>query len=191
MISNLIQHITNYVQLSDKDVDILKSFVTERSLRKKETLLEEGNKCHANYFVSKGCLRSYFINPKGDEQILQFAIENWWISDYESLVKNSNSTLYIQAVEDCKIVAFSSKDEEGLYNAIPQLERYFRLIYQKAYMAAILRTRYLYEYSREELYRHFLNNFPEFVQRIPNYMLASYLGFSPEYLSEIRKKIVS
>lgn len=189
--NNLIQHINNYIQLSDKETRILEDSLTSSNFRKKEIVLEEGEKCHSNYFVSKGCLRSYFINPKGDEQILQFAIENWWISDYESLLKNTNSTLYIQAVEDCEIIAFGKKDEEPLFDAIPQLERYFRLIYEKAYMASILRTRYLYEYSREELYRHFLNNFPQFAQRIPNYMMASYLGFSPEYLSEIRKKIVS
>ncbi len=158
---------------------------------KKENLLTEGKVCEANYFVANGCLRMFFVNDKGVEQTIQFAIENWWLSDYQSFQSRSPSGFWIQAVEKSDLMAITYRQQEDLLQQFPQMERYFRLIHQRAHAAAQSRIRFLYDFSREELYHHFIKSFPGFVQRIPQYLLASYLGFTPEYLSEIRNKKLS
>ena len=130
----------------------------------------------------------FFLNSKGAEQTVQFAIENWWIADYLSFDNRTRSEFSIQAVEESEILAIDYESQERMLHRYPKLERYFRLIHQKAHSASQSRIKFLYDLSREDLYRHFCNNYPQFVQRIPQYLLASYLGFTPEYLSEIRRK---
>lgn len=188
MESQLIQHIRKYVGLTEEEVRTLLRYVQPVSLKKKEYLFREGDLCPANYFVEKGCLRLFFITEKGTEQITQFALENWWITDHMSPGNQVPSHFYLQAIEPAEICILPYRTQEDLFRELPQLERYFRLITQRAFAAAQQRMKYQHDFSREEQYHHFHGLFPEFVQRIPQYMLASYLGFTPEYLSEIRKK---
>lgn len=185
---HFIQHIANYVHLSDTEIQLLGNYLMPVSAAKKEHLLREGQICRNLYFVEKGCLRMYFINEKGIEQTIQFAIENWWLADYMSYDRQKPSQFYIQAIEHSEIYALDYEAQHALIASLPKIERYFRLMLQKAYAASQMRIKYLYELSREEGYKHFAANYPAFVQRIPQYMLASYLGFTPEYLSELRKK---
>jgi CRP/FNR family transcriptional regulator len=185
---NLIAHIKKQVVLDEQEIEYLSNKVTLLTIKKKDFLLQEGGICKANYFVEKGCLRMFFINDKGIEQITQFAIENWWISDYMSFGKQLASNFYIQAVETSEIIVIHQNLQEELLKELPQLERYFRLNMQRALGAAQQRVKFFHDFSKEESYRHFISSFPEFVQRIPQYMLASYLGLTPEYLSELRKK---
>lgn len=187
-ISSLVHHIRQYVSLADDEAPILRAHFNLVEVKKKTNLLIEGQICKASFFVEKGCLRQFFIDKKGNEQITQFAIENWWMADYMSLGKQAPSSFYIQAVEPTILWSLGWQAQEKLLHALPQMERYFRLILQQAYAASQLRLKYLYDLSREELYYHFSSQFPAFMQRIPQYMLASFLGFTPEYLSEIRKK---
>ena len=130
----------------------------------------------------------YFISKKGIEQITQFAIDGWWISDYQSLVNNIPSEYYIQAVEETKLISIEVNNFDILLTELPQVEKYFRKIMQKAIAGAQLRSKLMYEMSKEEFYVHFSSTFPEFMSRVPQYMIASYLGLTPEYLSELRKK---
>ena len=148
----------------------------------------EGKICHDNYFVVKGCLRMFFINDKGVEQTIQFAIENWWLAEYVSFETHQPSQFYIQAVEKSEILAISYQAQEEMLLQFPRMERYFRLIHQRAHAASQSRIKSLYGFSREEMYYHFCRRYPAFVQRVPQYLLASFLGFTPEYLSEIRSK---
>lgn len=187
---NLIEHINKYVELNDEQVQLVLDNIKPITLKKKSYLLEEGQICSSLYFVEKGCLRFFFINDKGTEQITQFAIENWWIADYMSFDTQSPSQFYIQAIENTEVYAFDCHNQEKVFSQLPQLERYFRLVLHRAYSAAQLRMKYLYDFTKEESYQHFITRFPEFVQRIPQYMLASYLNLTPEYLSEIRKNIL-
>jgi CRP/FNR family transcriptional regulator len=188
MYANFISHLRKYVDLSAEEEMLLLSNIKALQLHKKDFLNKEGEICKANYFVEKGLLRMYFINDKGIEQVTQFALENWWIADYMSLSTQSSSHFYIQAVETSTIIAVEHHQQEKLLKQIPQLERYFRLVMQRAYAAAQMRVRFFHVHTKEENYRHFIRLFPQFVQRIPQYMLASYLGLTPEYLSELRKK---
>lgn len=188
MYQNLFDHIKKYVSLTSTDEGIIASALDCRTLKNKEFVLEEGQICSANYFVANGCLRMFEINSNGADQILQFGIDNWWITDYNSLDFQRPSKLNIQAVQSSTVIVLPNKIQEELFQKIPALERYFRLILQRAYSASQLRVHYIFNQSGEERYRHFSSSFPDFVQRVPQYMLASYLGFTPEFLSKIRGK---
>lgn len=189
MSTALIDHIRAYVRLDDNHVAAIRDYMQPISLRKKEFLLKEGQLCKGDYFVEKGCLRMFFVNEKGLEQITYFAIENWWLSDYMSLIRDLPAAHNIQAIEDSRVLMLSKVDQDKLLEEVPVLERYFRIMQQRANAAAQMRIKQLYEMSKEEHYLRFLERYPEFVQRVPQYMLASFLGLTPEYLSEIRKKL--
>jgi len=185
---NFLQHIKNIVPLDEEETRTLASYIRIIKVKKKAFLLEEEQICKSNYFVEKGCLRMFFINEKGTEQITHFALENWWIADYMSFSMQTKSQFFIQAIEESEIIAIDFHRQEALFTALPKLERYFRIMLQRAYAASQMRVKFFHDYSKEESYRHFISLFPKFAQRIPQYMLASYLGLTPEYLSELRKK---
>ncbi|WP_183561195.1 Crp/Fnr family transcriptional regulator [Mucilaginibacter sp. SP1R1] len=190
MPANLINHIKKFIELTEADAELIQSAVTVKLVKKKAFLLQPDQICRETYFVSKGCLRLYFINKKLNEQITQFAIENWWMTDYSSLESGKPSTYYIQAVENCEVVVINKTRLDELFKQVPALERYFRIVQQRAFTAAQKRIEYIYSFSDEERYRHFSSLFPDFIQRIPQYMLASYLGFTPQFMSKIRAKKV-
>ena len=188
MFSNFLKHISKYSELDEVPVGILQKYFKSTSYKKKDYLLHEGQICNSIHFVEKGCLRMYFINDRLNEQITQFALENWWISDYFSFANNSPSEYFIQTVEKSEILSIDKNDFEALLKELPEMERYFRIIMQRNVTASQIRLKQMYELSKEEFYLQFCNSFPEFIQRVPQYMIASYLGLTPEYVSELRKK---
>lgn len=185
------EHINKLIGINDDEYSKILPYITERSVPKKHNLLVEGKVCRDSYFVAKGCLRMFFVNDKGVEQTIQFALENWWLADYTSLSLQKPSGFYIQSVEASVLLVLDHAKQEEMLKEVPRMERYFRLVHQRAHAASQFRFRFFYEYSREKLYTEFVRQFPEFVQRIPQYLLASYLGFTPEYLSELRRKHIS
>ncbi|OIQ22582.1 MAG: cyclic nucleotide-binding protein [Flavobacterium sp. MedPE-SWcel] len=188
MFSEIIAHICNYITLTEEDVRELTDTLQIKEVNKKEHLLKAGEVCCNNYFIIKGCFRLYLITDKGAEQIVQFGIENWWITDYVSLKSGKPSEFYLQATEDAQVVVLNKAIEEELFAKIPQLERYFRLVLERAYSAQLIRIHYIFNLTGEEQYKIFNGEFPEFVQRVPQYMLASFLGITPESLSRLRAK---
>jgi len=191
MLENLKNHIARFVEIDEQDYAEILPYFRVVQAKKKQNLLTEGKICKSNYFVSKGCLRLFFVNEKGIEQTIQFALENWWIADYTSFSSQKPSGFYIQAVEKSEVLALDFVSQEEMLNRFPQMERYFRLVHQRAHAAAQFRIKFLYSLSKEEFYNHFNKLYPEFVQRIPQYLLASFLGLTPEYLSEIRGRKIS
>lgn len=186
MYDTLFRHIEKFVLLEPSEIDILESYLSLSNIKKKEHVLKEGEICNTMYFISKGCMRQYIINSKGTEQTLQFGIENWWITDYLSYHNHVPSHFYIQAVENTEVIAIDKSILESVLIQIPKLERYFRIVSQKSFGAAQMRIKFLFTMSAEERYHHFNDLNPEFVQRVPQYMLASYLDFSAEFMSKIR-----
>ncbi|WP_346236232.1 Crp/Fnr family transcriptional regulator [Niabella insulamsoli] len=181
-------HLNKFIMITDTEFEAISSFFTIISVKKKQNLLTEGAICRSHYFVLQGCLRKFFINEKGVEQTTEFAIENWWVTDHISYEHRRPSEFFIQAVEPAHLLMITKDKQDELLQAHPTMERYFRFIYQRAYAAAQMRTKYIFGLSKEAFYHHLNNHYPEFVQRIPQYLIASYLGFTPEYLSEIRAK---
>ncbi|MGQ8336728.1 Crp/Fnr family transcriptional regulator [Sunxiuqinia sp. A32] len=188
MFTNLIHSIQQHIDLDEKEISILCNYIDSHQLKKKDFLLKEGDVCHDLFFVEKGCLRMYFIDERAVEQITQFAIDRWWMSDYFSFMDRTPSEYYIQAVEKSEILSISHTAFEEMLKELPKMERYLRISMQRALAASQLRIKYMYELTKEEFYIHFSTSFPEFMQRVPQYMIASYLGLTPEYVSELRKK---
>lgn len=188
MISELTAHIEKFTPLPEAAGDILPAYLERRSYRRKDLLLRAGHICTANYFIIQGCCRSFQVTEKDTELTNHFAIENWWITDYFSLESGKPSEYNIQAIEDTECMVLYRDRQDELFEKLPQLERYFRIISQRAFAAALQRVTYIFGNTGEERYDHFRQLFPDFLQRVPQYMLASYLGFTPEFLSRIRAK---
>lgn len=188
MTDPLLSHIKRFIALSPNEEEMLLGHIEHRQLANKEHILKAGQVCDHYCFVVTGVLRMYATTSSGHEHIVQFGIDNWWICDYQSFESQTPSVFHIQALEPSTVLIIGRKQLEELFQKLPKLERYFRLILQRAYSATLMRVHYIFTSSGEERYRHFNSLFPDFVQRIPQYMLASYLGFTPEFLSKIRAK---
>jgi len=187
MSTELIQHIRQFVSLTNEQADFITANISPRKVAKKEMLLNAGDICRGNHFVVSGCLRLFFTDEQGNERTIQFAIENWWMTDYTSKDRKVPSQYSIQAVEDSIVISLDNQTGDKLFATVPALETYFRKILQRAYSASLFRISLLYSKSKEEMFFNFQQKFPDFVQRVPQYMLASLLGMTPEYLSELRK----
>ncbi len=182
------QHLQKFISVSDEEFEsILESFKTI-TVSKKEILQQEGKLCRYQYFVLTGCLRKFLVNDKGVEVATEFALETWWLSENRAFEYQSEALFSIQAVENSEILTIDSLSMEKLYRDFPIMERYFRFVYQRAFAAYQMRIKYLYTMSKEDYFFHFYDSYPEFVQRVPQYLLASFLGLTPEYLSELRRK---
>lgn len=184
----LIEHIRKSISLSEQEAEDIMSYFKRKDVPKKTILLQEGSYCNDLFFVEKGCLRLFFIDDKGREQITHFAIENWWLTDYLAFDTQTITPVSIQTVEDSRVLQISRSRLNELTAAVPIMERYLRLNLQRAFGAAQRRIMLLYEKSKEAYFLEFIDKHPGFVQRVPQYMLASFLGLTPEYLSELRKK---
>ena len=188
MIAALATYVRNYIDISDQEVQLFYKYLTTKKIKKKEFLLEEGKICKSRYFIISGCLRSYYIDEKGVERILNFGIDRWWFTNYNSLINQSPSENFIQAVEDCEILELNENCFEDLSAKLPKIDRLFRLIMEKTHIAHMNKIKYTRSLSGEDLYKHFILANPKFAQRVPQYMIASYLGLSPEFVSKVRAK---
>lgn len=188
MSKQLFEHINKFIEVNEKDFQEILTFFDLHSLNKKEIIVKAGSRCNYNHFVLNGCLQMFFINDKGTERTIQFAIENWWITDFLAYHHRTITDFYIQAIEDTLFFSITYEKQEQLLSQFPELEKYFRTIYQISYGSSLLRIKYLYDFSKEDIYFHFTEQFPEFAQRVPQYLIASFLGLTPEYVSEIRNK---
>ncbi|AMP99480.1 cyclic nucleotide-binding protein [Pedobacter cryoconitis] len=188
MYQEVLDHIEKYVQLDPRQQQQFCEKLECIKLKKKEFLLEPGKLCKGNYFIVKGCVRQFLINQKLNEQIIHFGIEHWWIADQDSLLNNQPSACYIQAIEETELLLIREKERISLFKEIPPLETYFRIMMQKSFVASQRRIGFIFNLTEEERYRHFSKLYPGFVQRVPQYMLASYLGFTPQFLSRLRAK---
>ncbi|QSW89628.1 Crp/Fnr family transcriptional regulator [Flavobacterium endoglycinae] len=185
------KHIAKFAKVPEDDFEQIIKFFDISEAGKKENLLEQGQICRHHYFVLEGLLRKFYINEKGNEQTTEFAIETWWLTDNFAYENQLPTEFYIQAVEKSTLLCITPEKRQKLLEEFPVMERYFRFVYQRAYAAAQKRIKFLFSFSKEEFYFQAVRNHPEFIQRVPQYLIASYLGFTPEYLSEIRKRALS
>jgi len=186
MKSALVQHIQQFVKVPPAALSAICEGMTLETLSKKDYLLQQDQYCQHQYFILQGCFRCFYINPKGMEQIINFAVENWWLADFDSLLNKRASRLNIQALEEAVVLKITREKLELILLDHPSLERYFRIIYEKIRIADQRRMQFMFDLSGEELYDVFYEANSDFVQRVPQYMLASYLGLTPQFLSKIR-----
>jgi CRP-like cAMP-binding protein len=177
------------VPFSDDELEVIKKHLTPKKLRKKQYLLQEGDVCKFIAFVEKGALRSYTIDDKGVERIIQFAIEGWTISDLYSFLTQEPANYNIDAIEDSELVLISKSAHEDLLTSLPKYESYNRIQLTNAYIALQRRLTSVISLPLEERYNLFTTIYPNIVQRVPQHMIAAYMGLTPETLSRVRKKM--
>lgn len=190
MFDKLFTNIKSKIDISDEELSALKPFFTLKKLRKKQYLLQEGDVCRYIAFVNKGILRSYSIDNKGSEHILQFAFENWWISDMHSYLTGEPSIYTIDAIEDAEMLLITNTAKEQLLQKVPKMERYFRILFQNNVIAIQNRLVCSLSQSAEEKYKKMNDEYSAIIQRVPQHMIASFLGITPETLSRIRKQLL-
>lgn len=184
----LTEHISSYVNFSEEELSEITRFFDIRTYGKKEKLLHAENRCDTLFFVAKGCLQLYFIDDLGNLKATQFAMETWWLTDFLAFQNQRPSNFYVETLEKSTVLSISFSKYQELLEKFPKMEKYYRSIFETAYGAALMRIKYIHSLSKEEMFFSFRESFPEFVQRVPQYVLASFLGLTPEYLSEIKRK---
>lgn len=184
----LISNISQHARLNRAEWDLFTSLLEARSIRKKEFLLREGEVCRYDYFVRKGCLKVCYTDEKGAECIIKFAIENWWVIDLDSFLNYMPSFYYIQAVEDTELFQLSKSNYDLLHERIPAMQQFSNKRWQEGFIALQKRISQNLSLTAEERYAHFKLKYPSLEQRIPQKLIAAYIGVTPEFLSVLRKK---
>jgi len=189
MTSLLKKNIAQHISLGENETEEFCNLFQQKLIKKKSFLLREGEVCKFEGFVTKGIFRVYHIDKSGAEQILYFAIENWWITDIDSFTNEKPSQLFIEAIEDSEVLLISKKDKEFAYANLPKIEKLFRVMTQKTHVA--LQRRMIDNLSKtaDQRYLDFIEKYPQLHQRLSNLQVAAYLGISHEFLSKIRNKI--
>lgn len=177
------------LKLSDDDFYLLTQNLKSKIIRKDDILLRQGEICHFTFFVEKGLLRSYTIDPSGKAHIIQFASENWFITDRSSSFFETPSELFIDAIEESEIVYLDSNFINNAYSAIPVFAEFNEQLLHKHILQQQRRINLLLSASAEERYLEFINLYYDLTLRVPQWMIASYLGITPESLSRVRKEL--
>lgn len=188
--SNILNHLRKVISLTESEEQEFTSILEEVKISKKNFLIEPGDLVNSEYYVVSGCLEAYYLDESGDKHIIQFAVEDWWISDFEAFFNQAPAKLYLETIEDSTLLAINREALEILYTRIPKFERFFRIKTTSAFVS--LRTRILstLQKSGKERYLEFCEAYPKIEQRVPNYHIANYLGLKPESLSRIRKEVL-
>lgn len=190
MYSQINKNISRYVPFDSKELAVFNALLEFKTVPKKTILLQEGEMCTFEAFVIKGCVRKYYIDANGFEVILQFAVENAWVSDISfSSYDDKASRVYIETLEDCEFFLFSPETKEALFTAAPKFERAFRILMQRSLAVTQDRLFYTIAKTATEKYVEFLEHYPTLSQRVAQHYIASYLGISAEFLSKIRTKM--
>jgi CRP-like cAMP-binding protein len=184
----LIYYFKKWTDLTEADEAIILSAFEPVTIKKKSELLVVGQVCRHLYFITKGCIRSFYIDAKGVEHIYQIRMDNSWISDLESYFSLKPSKYNIETLEDSHLLCISFERMEQLLVEVPRLERYFRILFQKAYVNALNRLNATMWETAMDRYNDMLKEHPEVFRRVPLVYIASYLGITPESLSRIRRQ---
>jgi len=189
-IKPFLDYIKQYIELTPEEESLLLSRVRIKKYLKNQFVVQNGDVCRYENFVLSGCLKTFYIDNEGQEHIVMFAIENWWTADLGSFVTQSPADLNVQCLENSELVQVHYNDLQQLYIDIPKLERFFRIIIQKAFVSAQKRIINNFSLPAMDRYLQFREQYPQIEQRVPQYMIASYLGITKEFLSKIRSQLI-
>ncbi|MDX1279427.1 Crp/Fnr family transcriptional regulator [Oceanihabitans sediminis] len=184
-----LDYIGNYITLSKEEEALLFSKIIERNYLKDQYIVQQGDVCKSVNFILSGCTKTFYIDAAGQEHIVGFSIADWWTSDLGSFITQSPADFHVQCIESTKILQFRYEELEVLYQEIPKLERLFRKITERAFVASQKRIIRNFSLTAKERYRIFKDTYPKIEQRVPQYMIASYLGITKEFLSKIKRQL--
>ncbi len=187
----LYQYVSNRIAVTDEQWDIVRACVSVRTFQRKEIIWAAGDACRYGLFVAKGCLRSYVLDEKGKEHVLYFAPENWWMVDNPSLLQSRPSLFFADAIEPTECLVFDKRAFENVMMQFDQTKNILITLLQNN--LSTLQRRLIFTLSRtaQERYLDFVQTYPDLVQRVPQRMIASYIGVTPEFLSRIRQDLAT
>jgi CRP-like cAMP-binding protein len=185
----LISNVSKHISLTAEEIDFFTALLKLKSLANGEFLLHEGDVCRYESFVIKGCLKTYYLDENGFEHIIDFSIEEWWAGDLYSLLTQTASKSNIKAIEETDVLQISKTDLELLYQKIPKFERFFRILFQNAYITQREQINLALSASARERYLLFIKKKPYAEKRFSQKDIASYLGVTPQFLSTLKKKL--
>lgn len=186
----ILHHLKKFIELTESEEQLIIDHLTPRTFKRGEFLTKEGEvNRYTNYIVS-GATRVYYIDQTGQEHVIQLGMTDWWTSDFSSFITQSKGILYTEALEKTEVLSFSYDHLQELYRQVPAMERFFRLLIQKAYAAFQRRVLESLSMDAEQRYLAFRELYPDMDQHLPQKHIASYLGMSAEFLSKIKKRIV-
>jgi len=181
-------HLSKHISLTDEEFKSFASLLKSTSIKNGEFLVRAGDVCRCESFVTKGCVKSYYEDENGLEHILDFSIEGWWADDLFSFFTQTPSQTSIKAIEDTDVLQISKVNLDDAYQRLPKLERFFRLLFQRAYIAQREQINQILSTPAQERYLQFLKKKPYAEKRFSQKDIASYLGITPQFLSTLRKR---
>jgi len=186
----LIKYFNNLIPLNDEEIELVTAYFKPRLYRKRQYVLQEGDVCNHFNFVIRGCLRMYKVDEKGSAHIIQFASENWWLTNIGSFHERKPSELNIDALEDTMVLQISYDNLIALYIQVAKFDRIFRVLIENSFVT--LQNRLLQNISStaEDRYNSFIEVYPHLSNRLPQTQIASFLGITPEFLSRLRNRRV-
>lgn len=187
MFEIFIKYLTDKITLSDKEIQLIESVCNTKKIMKKQFLLREGEVCRYNAFVCSGLLKTFSMSESGLQYIINFASENYWAGDRESLINETASRFNIEAIEPTELILIEKTAFDKICLEIPQFGQLISQIIQRSLIVSQSRILANMSFTAEEKYESFLENYPHIVNRIPQHMIASYIGITPETLARLRR----
>ncbi len=184
----ILKNIAKHIILEKEEITYFLSLLEPKTINAKTYILKENQPCHYLNFVNSGTLRAYFLNKEGKESTIMFALKDWWVTDMHCFVKEQPAMLNIVATEKTEILRISKTNLELLFAEVPKFERFFRILFQNAYIREQVRVLENLSLTAAERYENFLIKYPQTIQQVTQKQIASYLGITPEFLSSIRNK---
>jgi CRP-like cAMP-binding protein len=186
----LLDYINRVVTLTEEEELKLSSLISSRKLLKGQYFLQQGDVCKFSGFVISGCTKTFYVDEEGQEHVIMFSIEDWWTSDMGSYISQKPADFNVQCLENTELIQFSYENQQEMMQEIPKLERFFRIIIERAFVASQKRIVRNMSMSAKDRYLFFRNEYPKIEQRIPQYLIASYLGITKEFLSKIKSQLI-
>lgn len=186
----ILSNFRQYIQLAADEEQYVLQCIHERHFKRGDYINVEGEVNRFTNFIAEGSARVYFIDPQGYEHVVQLGIANWWVGDFPSFITQTPATMYTEALEKTTTLSFTYDDLQMLYEKVPKMERFFRLLIQRAYASFHKRTLQALSMDAEQRYIAFAEAYPQMNQQVSAKHIASYIGISPEFLSTIKKRIL-
>jgi CRP-like cAMP-binding protein len=187
----LLSSLSKHISLNSEETSYFNSLLTFKRLKAGEFLLREGEVCKYESFIVTGCLKSYYTDENGTEHIVDFLVEEWWADDLYSFFTGKPASSNIKAIEDSELLQISKPNLEILYQRVPQFERFFRILFQNAYISQKEQINGMLSTSAEDRYRAFLEKKPYAEARFSQKDIASYLGITPQFFSKMKRGLNS
>ncbi|MBS1663785.1 MAG: Crp/Fnr family transcriptional regulator [Bacteroidetes bacterium] len=190
MHTTLIQELKRHIDLTEEDEQLITSSFRYKKVRKNQYLVQPPDIAYHEHFVLSGCLFEYYLDDDGIQHTLVFAPEGWWMTDLQSFLTKQESKYHVQALEDSELLVLTKEAYDKLLTRIPALNSYFRSLYANAIIGLNERLLNVLSTKVEERYLRFLKKYPQLENRVPQYLVASYLGVTPEFFSRVKSKIL-